>query len=602
MNSPDSTANLKQNRKRAMDSNSEVTISLGKLAKRSFTFSDLAKSNNGTLDDLRVQAARANFSTIVKNLQDKYPKLPASLCFVDFIFFLGMSNETRQRKQLNASKTIPATGYFAGCSEGSSDVFMTAVREHFKSGGVIMNHEGFLAGFPSFSENSAPLESYSKEVLASVCDGVAKNTFPDSIPDVDFHYVEIAFPDVEGEKTNDVIGEVDASTWDYCLIDSDVELLDRSMETGPAESMKEFASRLWKDRDRFNSHSGYHLQYIYFLPMCWFEISFAGDKVSEKLTASPAHGGAVIVGSAHRLANEHCGAVCELFSKSVASTFVTSESLEKGAIQGLGAAIMAFGHQIKTLAAGITGHQKKWLFPASSLERFKDLDRPCEVTPVPELFDALGKTIKFWSLGHKPDSLGIPDEFIDTLADVMQAACGFAESLRLASAYARVDMSNEVNLAALRSEYKVNLNASSLASWKIDASAFSFDDRPISYNRPSYLPWHQLAGLIRFFAIAIEGAIEYAPAFEQPNVDFQVHQNSHRIIITSTNTCKPTLKRNASDARYAGMHGTDILHFICRRFLSSLHPVTVPLDRNTNYSVSLQIDKPTWLELEEVNG
>jgi hypothetical protein len=269
---------------------------------------------------------------------------------------------------------------------------------------------------------------------------------------------------------------------------------------------------------------------------------------------------------------------------------------------GVESAVLAFGHQIKTLAAGITGHQKKWLFPCSTLKEFNDRNRPCELTPVPQLFDALGKTIAFWSLGHKPDSLGIPDEFLSNFLDVMQIACGFAESLHLASTYARVDMSNEDNLAELDAEYKVNLNASSLTAWKIDASAFASDDAAQCDDRQSVLPWHQLAGLIRFFAIAIEGAIEYAPSFAQPNVDFEIHCNAHRLCITSTNTCKPRSMRRGSDTRYAGMHGTDIRQFICHRYLESLQPLSDPIDEDTKYSVSLHIDKPQWLRLEGVHG
>ena len=120
------------------------------------------------------------------------------------------------------------------------------------------------------------------------------------------------------------------------------------------------------------------------------------------------------------------------------------------------------------------------------------------------------------------------------------------------------------------------------------------------------LPWIQLAGLIRFFAIAIEGAIEYAPDFVQPEVEFNVVCSQlegllgirERLTIVCTNNCKPVSQRRPTDARYAGLHGGEIRRFIVSRFLQSLTPLCPkPIDQDTKYSITLEIDKPSWMIL-----
>ena len=589
-----------------MNSNSEIRISLGSLSKRSFTFSDLSKADGGVTDEQRTKAAAAHLNTIVRIVGGMFPEVPASLSFVDFVFFSGLSNQNRKRKSVRYSKTIPARGYFAGYSPRSSEAFMDAVREHFRQGRVIMNHESFLAGFPAFSKNSPSIESYSASTLASVCREIGTHISEGEIPDVDFRYVEISFTDAEENPSPATTIGVDCAKWDVVLIDNDVELLRENSESSPAESMKAFASLLWAHRHVFCSASGCHFQHLYFVPISWLDLAFGTSRLSEECSIESAHGGAVIIGSAHRLTSPVCGLFSRLLSESVASTFLTSESFTIGASKGIETAIMAFGHQVKTLAAGISGHQKKWLFPVSKLEEFNQLglEPPCEVTPVPRLFEALGKTISFWSLSHSKTALDLPDDFIHTLADVMRKACSFAESMRLASDFSRIDMSSKENLQQLKTHPKVDLQLEKLETWHLVRSKFQYiDDGDVIFDRHSSIDeqWKELAGLVRIFAIIVEGAIEYKPEGQNPRVCFKLpstNLKNGRLIIVASNPCLPSDQRiGDGPARYIGMHGKEIRDFICERYLDSLDPqVPPPLDGDEEYAVTFDIKMPNWIE------
>ena len=160
-------------------------------------------------------------------------------------------------------------------------------------------------------------------------------------------------------------------------------------------------------------------------------------------------------------------------------------------------------------------------------------------------------------------------------------------------------MSNQENLNSLADEFEVLMKADQLRSWLITDSVFPVNEpmySELSDDRATTTPWNQLAGLIRFFAIAIEGAIEYAPAFAQPEVTFMVQETQERLRITCGNRCKPLPERRRTDARYAGMHGWEIRRFIYERFLGTLQPnVPEPIDSDTSFSIELQIDKPKWL-------
>ena len=284
----------------------------------------------------------------------------------------------------------------------------------------------------------------------------------------------------------------------------------------------------------------------------------------------------------------------------VYETIGLSYKIDSSIATGIEKAIMAFGHQMKTLAAGISGNQKKWLFPRERLDSFDKREILCEVTPVPRLLDALGDTIAFWSLDHEKGVLGISEERpVNSLSDAIEISRRFAQSIRLASSYARVDMSSDDNLNELAGEFEVSMKADPLRSWvtrDLLSSAAKPANSDPSDDTDRVLPWIQLAGLVRFFAIVIEGAIEYAPIFEQPKVDFCVAERDKRLSITCTNTCIPKDDRRRTDARYSGMHGSEIRDFICNRFLRSLSPrCPKPDDQNTRFSITLEIDQPSWV-------
>jgi hypothetical protein len=273
---------------------------------------------------------------------------------------------------------------------------------------------------------------------------------------------------------------------------------------------------------------------------------------------------------------------------------------DKGEHVGHEHSIMAFGHQVKTLAAGISGEQKKWIFPIDQLTSFVEQKIECAVTPVPNLLEALGKTIAFWSLEHDADSIGVAEKFPQNFLDIIEICRDFAQSIRLASSYSRKDMSDDYNLRELSLEADVKIEGNEvLELWTIDASKFQPKQglkSDVSDDADEIASWIQLAGLIRFFAIALEGAIEYAPDLAQPFVSFQLHkQSNNRLNITCTNICKPEKQRRKTDSRYAGMHGLQIRQFIATKFLQSLNPyLPYPQDSDEKYSIAIELDLPPW--------
>ena len=317
-----------------------------------------------------------------------------------------------------------------------------------------------------------------------------------------------------------------------------------------------------------------------------------------------------------------------------------------GEDEGVEKAIMAFGHQVKTLTGGISGEQKKWLFPLTALSKFcgsddavietllngaRDKGLTCEVTPVPQLLESLGRSMSFWSMSHSSSALDIPESFFDNFAQLVSKSAEFAHSLRLASEFARKDMSNAGNLARLMRFPKIKIVADDgnsnrqceniaernqiyvvlhgLISWRINREMFrkngSSDFEMDSHNK---IYWQELAGLIRLFAIIIEGAIEYQPQPDaygktpKAEIVFNVTQASNsggRIRITARNSCRPMADRQQDPSRYLGMHGTQIREFLCERFLLTLAP-KMPIDvieEDTLFTIAFEINEPKWIRV-----
>lgn len=420
---------------------------------------------------------------------------------------------------------------------------------------------------------------------------------------------------------------------------------------------KEFSEEATKVRDhekRLRSNAGFDLRKLYMVPVY---LKPYGDQSNfhyaqsvedlDRFRIAQIYLG---IGWSHDSERIEAEREATLVTENIRSWLLEQSSKERIAKfeRGVGVeqAIMAFGHQVKTLAGGISGDQKKWLFPLTALSKFcgsddavietllngaEDNGLTCEVTPVPQLLESLGRSMSFWSLSHSRNALDIPETFVDNFAQLVSKSAEFAHSLRLASEFARKDMSNAGNLARLTRFPKIKIVADDgnsnrqceniaernqiyvvlhgLMSWRINGDMFrkngSSDFEMDPHNK---IFWQELAGLIRLFAIIIEGAIEYRPRRDadgktpKAEIVFNVTQASKgggRIRITARNSCRPMADRQQDGSRYLGMHGTQIREFLCDRFLGTLAP-KMPIDvidDDTCYTIALDINEPKWIRV-----
>lgn len=286
---------------------------------------------------------------------------------------------------------------------------------------------------------------------------------------------------------------------------------------------------------------------------------------------------------------------------------VLETTRQEGFRNGLQQAIIAYGHNLRTLSLGISGHQLKWMFPKEYVPRFEASGVNYYVTPVPELLNALGRTISFWSLGSDFNPLGMSDqEFPKNLADVIYLACGFADSARLASHYARTDMSDATELSNFAREQGMATKVGFLSEWRINEDVFSIGDTLDTKRFPFHrLYMRQLGGVIRMISAVASDMTgrSYAKEWGCKPVMFvsatAVTGNRVKIVVSSVDN--PAISYQTSEsqdslAAAVGMNTTQLLKFLSDGFLSDLNPsVNEPLITEGRYSACFEFDLPKWL-------
>lgn len=275
---------------------------------------------------------------------------------------------------------------------------------------------------------------------------------------------------------------------------------------------------------------------------------------------------------------------------------------QEGFQEGLQHSVMAFGHHIKTLASGISGGQKKWVFPKEYASQFEAQGIDYEVTPVPQLLEALGQTIHFWSFGNRLGDLGIDDErFPNNLAEIMSKACESVNSGKLVGDYARVDMSSEYNLEEFQLESGISTRLEGLSDFAVNKSLFNLE---VAGGIGDDDHRRQLGAIIRMacvIASAIDGA-GFSKVFgETPVVSFSaavISGNRLQIKIGSDQNHNISFIRdiNRGQAGKVGMKMTELLGFLSKGFLYDLNvTVSEPLIAEHKYSASFELDMPPWL-------
>jgi hypothetical protein len=549
---------------------------------------DLYSAN--TSDDVMEKAAHGHSQDFRNEIYTRFPSLIPKLCLLDLVFMLPLDGISHSRGYVTSPKPKAVNAY-------NAIIEQLVVRKKCD----IANHPCFRVGLPYAESIPGPqTELELAEFLKAL-----ENQSSDSLRVAQRHLVGeikrnsgsptlIQAEDTDGWQTRTWSVPRDNAKDMYGGADKDVY-----------KSFTTFLEMLTNKATSFLSSDGSAMAWFYAIPIAWWsrKLKKLGDRFSVEWKPLP--GGSLFLGTSTQLNNEQIHFLSSYCADTIGAGYRHNQGREEGQDEGVEKAVMVFGHQIKTLAGGISGHQRKWLFPLSKLEDFQklELDPPCEVTPVPRLIEALGRTVSFWSLSHSKTALDLPDDFIRTFADIIRQACSFAESMRLASEFARVDMSDPQSLQLLRSRPKVKLELGELEAWFLDSSQFQYvNDDEVVFDRHASNDeqWKQLAGLIRFFAIVIEGAIEYRPEAGNPSLKFKLpsaNLGNGRLKIVATNPCRPVERRiDNNSGRYIGMHGGEIRTFICDRYLTSLAPDTPkPQDRIIEYTVELEINKPHWI-------
>lgn len=294
---------------------------------------------------------------------------------------------------------------------------------------------------------------------------------------------------------------------------------------------------------------------------------------------------------------------------------VLAKIREEGFQEGVSGAIMAFGHHLKTLAGGISGNQIKWVFPKDYAAKFTELGIDYKVTPVPQLLEALGETIAFWSMNSAPDEMNISTEtLIDSVADIVEISRGFAKSATLAGAYARRDMSNAGSLQGLARNLvdKTQLQLGDLSQWQINKELFVDDSGygryPYAQTAANKMNWNQLSGLIRMVTgLITDGTSRFSSEVRdlQPELSISatiVEGNRMKITISSVDAPKATYRTEERDslAVKIGMNTTQLLTFLGKKFMPELGLVVhEPVVLDGRYSASIEFDRPKWISPPE---
>jgi hypothetical protein len=504
------------------------------------------------------------------NLLQEFPRFEQHLCYADIAVLV----RPQQTAYLFYSFELDGSSA-SGVFEGYQKFLQQLVYKERRS---LLDHTVFQAGMPDDIQTAAGID--------------ALNEFPNGGKFLDVCLREDPSPASEGARKLQLR---------YATVSEGSSAARKFPKDLPLENcVRAYAAGVFSKASLIRDRQGRPVHRVLCIPVNTWTLKY--DR------PSPNFIGGIFIGLS-RDAQDNSFHFVNALKRFVYETIGLSYKIDSSIGAGVEKAIMVFGHQMKTLAAGISGHQKKWVFPRERLSSFDDRKIECAVTPVPNLLEALGKTISFWTLEHDAESIGVSAQRpVQNLFDIIQISREFAQSIRLASLYARKDMSNDFNLGELSQEFEVKVaGAEALRLWRIEKLAFEAkQNRQVVEQNDvdEVLPWIQLAGLIRFFAIVIEGSIEYAPDFEQPSVEFELFPlPENRLRITSTNTCKPKKDRRTTDSRYAGMHGGQIRQFIANKFLQTLNPYLpkpkeVMGDGTPKYSIAIELDRPSWA----VNG
>lgn len=278
------------------------------------------------------------------------------------------------------------------------------------------------------------------------------------------------------------------------------------------------------------------------------------------------------------------------------------ELLELGRGEGTTGARRALAHQLAKVGSRIG----QWLVSPDRWEEIRERlgERSSEVAyriaPVPELFEALGRTLTLWSLTFNPEDLfpesgGEPPSTLDALA---RKALEFAHARVLVRdcaprSFGNSDSDLDEVWADLASSRGL-LSTSRLAEWTISRSDFLTTSGTPVGGEAGRSSWRQLSGFLRLLVVASENYLRHGDPSLPLKLSIKELASGH-LALTATNHEVP-IPGGGSSRDHLGSSGHDVAAYVCRAFLAGLD-CTEPiiLKESGAYALSCSFKKPAWL-------
>ena len=256
---------------------------------------------------------------------------------------------------------------------------------------------------------------------------------------------------------------------------------------------------------------------------------------------------------------------------------------------GAGLVQASFGHQVKTMGQ----FYNYWLLngPAPHGENIR-------WTPMPELFEDLGETLKFWSFGNSHEDIGIINktDAPESFKALLEHAVKYANRKEKAIYFSSKDLSCETTQNKIKSMRPITL------IFGRDCQHLEVDKNNLNTKETEKQSWKELAGLCRFFSVQFENSFEHRKnknKMQEVQITIKTIGNN-RLSVVLTNSCAEPIQstKNSQDKqlRFSGVRGKRILEFIKDNSLASLDVKYEISYVNKNlFKTSLEMEKPRWM-------
>lgn len=287
----------------------------------------------------------------------------------------------------------------------------------------------------------------------------------------------------------------------------------------------------------------------------------------------------------------------------------------KGEDEGIEETIDVFAHQVRTLAGKVSSgwlvDNAIWNHPEFAKPR--ELPTP-KITPLPELYEAVGTVLTLWSMSIEPDHLfppGARTQFAYppwNIHDIVNYAMyharqswivGKCESIRLSDTkgiQSACDVvlgqkKDRIDFKSIKKECQINLGL-----FKKSKSNQLYIDKNDDKSIERY---SELSGLIRLLVVHFENFLQNNDNGNiEVWVDYVQENETGTLEIYLKNLWNKDAQPNISKASHAGARSDKVLKFIENRFLKNQKVViTKPGQKAEYYCTKISISNLSWLEV-----